>query len=107
MPVPLLDVIANKWSALAIGALEPGPQRLGELRRTLEEGAELVSRTVYAVVPLHVEYELTELGRSAVGPLSAMREWAEANHDLASRLARSLRIIVIRTVAKELHRVVY
>jgi NADPH:quinone reductase-like Zn-dependent oxidoreductase len=31
----LLDLIANKWSALAIGALEPGPMRFGDLRRTL------------------------------------------------------------------------
>lgn len=32
----MLDLLANKWSALAIGALEEGPQRTGELKRRLE-----------------------------------------------------------------------
>ena len=100
---PLLDVIANKWSALAIGALEDGPQRFGDLRRILDgvtpkvltatlrrlESAELVSRTVFAEVPLHVEYELTDLGRNAVVPLRAVRDWAEANLALAQRLQDS------------------
>lgn len=91
----LLGVLANKWSALAIGALEPGPRRFGELQRRLEgvspkvltqtlrrlESSGLVSRTVYPEVPLRVEYELTELGRSAAGPLGLLREWAEHNAD--------------------------
>ena len=32
----MLDLLANKWSALAIGVLEEGPTRFGELRRRLE-----------------------------------------------------------------------
>lgn len=32
----LLDVVANKWSALAIGALAEGPLRFGELQRRLQ-----------------------------------------------------------------------
>ena len=57
----MLDLLANKWSALAIGALEDGPQRFGELRRRLQgispkvlsaslkrlEEHDLVTRTVY------------------------------------------------------------
>ncbi len=31
----LLDLLANKWSTLVIGALEDGPRRFGELQRTL------------------------------------------------------------------------
>lgn len=87
----LLDIVANKWSALAIGALEEGPLRFGDLRRTLDgitpkvltatlrrlESADIVSRTVFAEVPLHTEYELTDLGLSAAEPLAAMRRWAE------------------------------
>ncbi|GAB2602175.1 helix-turn-helix domain-containing protein [Streptomyces capparidis] len=89
----LLDLLANKWSALAIGALEDGPVRFGALQRRLEgvspkvltrtlrrlEDAGLVERTVYPAVPPHVEYELTALGRGAARPLADLRTWAEEN----------------------------
>jgi DNA-binding HxlR family transcriptional regulator len=91
----LLDLLANKWSALTLGALESGPQRFGELRtrmqgvspkmltRTLRRLEELglVERTVYPAVPPHVEYELTELGRDACVPLTGLRVWVERNVD--------------------------
>ncbi|MET8852057.1 helix-turn-helix domain-containing protein [Amycolatopsis sp. NPDC004625] len=89
----LLDLLASKWSALAIGALEAGPLRFGELRRRLpgvspkvltqalrrlqEHG--IVERVVYPAVPLHVEYSLTDLGESAAVPLAALRGWVERN----------------------------
>ena len=89
----LLDLLANKWSALALGAMEAGPQRFGELQRKLQgvspkvltqtlrrlEDAGLLTRVVYPVVPLHVEYELTELGAGAAVPLNGLRTWVEAN----------------------------
>ncbi|MET7685312.1 helix-turn-helix domain-containing protein [Streptomyces sp. NPDC005423] len=95
----LLDLLANKWSALAIGALEGGAQRFGELQRKLQgvspkvltqtlrrlEDSGLVDRTVYPAVPLHVEYALTPLGQSAAVPLNALRSWVEQNIDQAFR----------------------
>ncbi|MER7850528.1 helix-turn-helix domain-containing protein [Kitasatospora sp. NPDC096077] len=96
---PLLDLLANKWSALAIGALEDGPRRFGELQRRLQgvspkvltqtlrrlEDYGFLDRTVYPAVPLHVEYALTELGRSAAVPLNHLRSWVEQNLDQAVR----------------------
>ncbi|MFB8243077.1 winged helix-turn-helix transcriptional regulator [Kitasatospora purpeofusca] len=91
----MLDLLSNKWSALAIGALEQGPRRFGELQRRLQgvsakvltqtlrrlEDADLLTRTVYPAVPLHVEYALTELGRGAAVPLAHLRTWVEgASH---------------------------
>lgn len=32
----MLDLLANKWSALALGALEDGPRRFGALRGRLQ-----------------------------------------------------------------------
>ncbi|KAA0943128.1 winged helix-turn-helix transcriptional regulator [Streptomyces apricus] len=95
----LLDLLANKWAALAIGALEDGPRRFGELQRRLQgvspkvltqtlrrlEDHGLLDRTVYPAVPLHVEYALTPLGRSAAVPLNALRSWVEENADQAFR----------------------
>ncbi|MGV9270432.1 winged helix-turn-helix transcriptional regulator [Kitasatospora sp. NPDC003701] len=91
----MLDLLANKWSALAIGALEAGPQRFGAIQRRLQgvsskvltqtlrrlEDAALLTRTVYPVVPLHVEYALTELGRGASVPLGLLRAWVEETVD--------------------------
>ncbi|QUQ67074.1 winged helix-turn-helix transcriptional regulator [Kutzneria sp. CA-103260] len=91
----MLDLLANKWSALAIGALEDGPLRFGELQRCLQgispkvltqtlrrlEESDLVVRTVYPAVPLHVEYALTRLGLSAAVPLGLLRTWVEVNID--------------------------
>jgi DNA-binding HxlR family transcriptional regulator len=93
----LLDLLANKWSALAIGALEEGPLRFGALQRRLQgvspkvltqtlrrlEDHGLVDRTVYPAVPLHVEYSLTQLGKSAAVPLNLLRSWVEENIDAA------------------------
>lgn len=94
----LLDVVANKWSALAIGALDDGPVRFGALQRRLAgispkvltatlrrlEGFGLVHREVFPAVPARVEYSLTNAGREAVGPLAALREWADTHHALAA-----------------------
>ncbi|GGS49896.1 cinnamoyl ester hydrolase [Planobispora rosea] len=91
----VLDLLANKWTALAIGVLEEGPQRFGALQRRLEgispkvltqtlrrlEDAGFVDRTIYPAVPLHVEYELTELGRGVAEPLGALRSWVERHLD--------------------------
>lgn len=89
----MLDLLANKWSALVLGALEDGPQRNGELKRRLEgispkvlsqvlkrcEEHGLLTRTVYPEVPARVEYELTDLGIGAAEPLRHLRNWVEQN----------------------------
>ncbi|MEW2396583.1 helix-turn-helix domain-containing protein [Streptomyces sp. NPDC046862] len=41
----------------------------------------LVSRTAYPTVPPRVDYELTELGRTLLTPISALHEWAVAHRD--------------------------
>lgn len=90
----VLDLLADKWSALALAALEQnGPTRFGALKTRLDgispkvltavlrrlEEHDLISRTVYPAVPLHVEYALTDLGRDACVPLGALLSWVERN----------------------------
>jgi DNA-binding HxlR family transcriptional regulator len=91
----VLDMVASKWTALAIGALDDGPQRFGELRRKLDGITQkmltqtlrtltrdgLVTRTVYPTMPMRVEYELTSLGRSVSAPLKALRDWSQEHID--------------------------
>jgi DNA-binding HxlR family transcriptional regulator len=88
-----LDRIADKWTVLVVGALEDKTKRFGELRREIGgvsqkmltqtlRGLErdgLVARKVYASVPPKVEYSLTELGRTLIRILEAIREWSEEN----------------------------
>jgi DNA-binding HxlR family transcriptional regulator len=87
----LLQLIADKWAALVVYALASGPLRHGQLRRLLGgvsqkmltqtlrglEERGLVARTVYPVVPPHVEYALTELGESLRPVLTALCTWSE------------------------------
>jgi DNA-binding HxlR family transcriptional regulator len=89
----VLDLIGGRWTVLVIGALEDGPKRFGQLERmtggisakvltqilrALERDG-IVTRKVFAEVPPHTEYELTDLGRELTGPLGALRAWAEAH----------------------------
>ena len=88
-----LDRIADKWTALIVGRLAEGPRRFGQLRRDVSgisakvltqqlRGMErdgLLRRRVYASVPPRVEYRLTPLGQTLIGPLEAIRGWAECH----------------------------
>ncbi|MEV7975999.1 helix-turn-helix domain-containing protein [Streptomyces sp. NPDC086519] len=90
----LLNLVTSRWAVLILGALEQGPLRFGELRRRLGkisqkvlteklrdlESEDLITRTVIER-PLAVEYDLTDIGRTATVPLAMLREWAEAHCD--------------------------
>lgn len=89
----VLARIGEKWSILIIMLLANGPCRFTEIKRTINgisqrmltlclRGLErdgLVKRTVFSVMPPHVEYELTPLGRSLIEPVTALGTWAR-NH---------------------------
>ena len=86
----VIDRIGDRWSVLVILALQDGTKRYGDLARTIGgvsqkmltqtlRGLErdgIVTRTVYAEVPPKVEYDLTELGQTLLGPVQALTDWA-------------------------------
>ncbi|ROR92390.1 winged helix-turn-helix transcriptional regulator [Nocardioides aurantiacus] len=86
----LLDRIGDKWTVLVLGVLATGPRRYGEIARAIEgvsqkmltqtlrhlERDGMLVRTVHATVPVRVDYELTDLGRSLSGPLAVLEAWA-------------------------------
>ena len=88
-----LDRIADKWTVLIVGRLATGTKRFGELRRDITgispkvltqklrelERDGVLTRKIYASVPLKVEYKLTPLGRTLISLLDSIRVWAE-NH---------------------------
>jgi DNA-binding HxlR family transcriptional regulator len=93
---PVRDVLSrvgDKWSVLTVALLEDGPRRFNELRRSIDgisqrmltltlRGLErdgLVTRTVTPTTPPRVDYALTDLGRTLLGPITALAEWSEEN----------------------------
>ena len=84
-----IDLIGGKYKALILWHLSGGTLRFSQLQKlittatprmlTLQlrelESQNLIRRTVYAEVPPRVEYSMTELGRSLMPILTAMRDW--------------------------------
>jgi DNA-binding HxlR family transcriptional regulator len=46
----------------------------------------LVKRVVYPVIPPIVEYSLTPLGLTLIGPIEALRDWSEQHIEEVERL---------------------
>ena len=87
----VLQHLTSRWGTLVMVALATGPHRFAELRRkvggvsermlsqTLKdlEADGFVLRTAHPVVPPHVDYELTALGREAATHVVALVGWIE------------------------------
>lgn len=94
---PIRNVVArfgNKWALLIILILnENNPIRFNQLGKQIPdistkvlsntlhilEADGLVKRTVFPEVPIRVEYELTETGKSLVPIILSLTEWAQNN----------------------------
>lgn len=84
------EIIARKWVSLIIRDLEDGQKRFGELQHSLNVSARILSlrlrelevdglvhRQVFAEIPPHTEYSLTERGRLLVPVIDVMRSVGE------------------------------
>ena len=84
-----LDLIGGKYKALILWHLSENTLRFSELKKVVSnatakmltqqlrelEESKLIHREVFAVIPPKVEYSLTELGKSLLPVLAAMRDW--------------------------------
>ena len=89
----VLDRVGDKWSTLIVLRLGQRTHRFNELHREIDGISQrmltltlralvrdgLVSRTAYPTVPPRVDYQLTELGRTLLTPITALHEWAVAH----------------------------
>lgn len=87
----VLKHVTSRWGVLVLVVLETRVHRFSELRRAIDgvsermlaqtlqwlEGDGLVDRIAYDVVPPHVEYRLTPLGREAAEKVRALADWIE------------------------------
>ncbi|UOQ50304.1 helix-turn-helix transcriptional regulator [Gracilibacillus caseinilyticus] len=84
-----LDAVGGKWNYKIILSLNRECKRFGELLESLNgisaktltcslkklEKKNIINKTVYPVVPSHVEYELTKKGKSLHKVLYEMYSW--------------------------------
>lgn len=84
-----LELIGGKYKALILWHLSGGKLRFSELHKCIKgatakmltqqlrelEKDDIIHREVFPVIPPRVEYSLTELGRSLLPILVAMRDW--------------------------------
>ena len=91
----VLEHVTSKWGVLVLVALSRRTLRWSELRRQVEgvsekmlaqtlqtlEGDGLVHREAHRVIPPHVDYSLTPLGRDLVARLIPLLTWIGAHAD--------------------------
>ncbi|MEV0074361.1 helix-turn-helix domain-containing protein [Amycolatopsis sp. NPDC050768] len=89
----MLDLVANKWSLGVVDTLGSGPKRFSELKRTIAgisqkmltttlrelERDGILTRTVCAVMPPNVTYELTDMGRTLLIATRPVVRWSLEN----------------------------
>jgi DNA-binding HxlR family transcriptional regulator len=86
----VLDIVGDKWALLVVRRLKDGPLRFTELKRSIDgisqrmltvtlrslERDGLLTRTVFEVMPPHVSYELTPMGRTLREAAAPLLEWS-------------------------------
>jgi DNA-binding HxlR family transcriptional regulator len=92
----IIGKIADRWTLLVLDLLEDkGTMRFGEILRGVEGVSQkmltktlrqmecdgLITRTVHPVIPPHVDYGLTEIGRSLTCAFCGVWMWAAQHHE--------------------------
>ena len=84
-----MHFIGGKWKTVVLWYLRNKTRRFGELKKQIPDITEkmlsiqlkaleedgLISRQVFAEVPLRVEYSLTDFGRTLIPVLEAIATW--------------------------------
>ena len=100
----IMEHVTSRWAVLVLQLLSNGEAwRFSELRRELEIVSEkmltqtlrtlerdgFVHREVRPVIPPHVEYTLTPLGKGAANHLVGLAQWIKANHPEVAQAQQS------------------
>lgn len=89
----VLKHLTSRWGVLVMVALRDGTHRFSDLRRKMGGVSEkmlaqtlqwleqdgFINRVAYPVVPPHVEYSLTPLGKEVSEKVAALADWIELN----------------------------
>ncbi|WP_353989550.1 helix-turn-helix domain-containing protein [Pediococcus argentinicus] len=88
-----MEIISGKWKPLLLCYIQTGINRNGQFLKVIPEISQkvlseqlrqleqdgIISRHVFAEVPPHVEYELTEQGQSLTHVLMELCNWGEGH----------------------------
>ena len=91
----ILSLVGDKWSVLVVVTLGHEPHRFNALKRTIGNISQrvlsgvlrnlerdgIVLRTVHPTTPPQVEYGLTPLGVSLLGPVRVLATWARDHRE--------------------------
>ena len=97
-------ILDHKWNSMILYLLSQSSLRTGELQRCMPgiskkmliqslkelEGYGLINRKVYEVIPPHVSYSLTDIGKKVVEPLFMLYEWADQNEDVLDTIESNM-----------------
>lgn len=86
-----MELIGGKWTAVILAHLKESPHRFSELCRLIPDISEkmltqrlramenegIISRTVLGDTPPHVQYDLTDAGRSLAPALQSLYDWGQ------------------------------
>lgn len=101
------EVLYGKWKIRLLWFINEGHKRPSELQRKIPDASrrvlnmqlkeleehELVTRTIYPVMPPKVEYSLTDFGQTLIPVISAIGNWGD-EHD------ERLRSLILKTAGK-------
>ncbi|MBO9463681.1 helix-turn-helix transcriptional regulator [Tropicibacter sp. R15_0] len=87
-----MRIIGGKWTGSILWHLKDGPVRFNDLARMVGGASKkmiterlrqlevqgLVTREVMNTAPVSVQYQITELGCTALGFLDELRKWSES-----------------------------
>lgn len=87
------EVLFGKWKIRLLWFINEGHKRPSELQRKIPDASrrvlniqlkeleehELISKTIYPVVPPKVEYSLTDFGKTIIPVISALGTWGDEN----------------------------
>ncbi|WEK71415.1 MAG: helix-turn-helix domain-containing protein [Candidatus Chryseobacterium colombiense] len=89
------EVLYGKWKIRLLWFINQGHKRPSELQRKIPDASrrvlniqlkeledhELVTKTIYPVVPPKVEYSLTKFGESLIPVIGTLGQWADQYED--------------------------
>lgn len=100
------EVLYGKWKIRLLWFIHQGHKRPSELQRKIPDASrrvlnvqlkeledhELVTKTIYPVVPPKVEYNLTEFGMTLIPVIASIGQWGDEHED-------RLRKVIMKRIA--------
>jgi DNA-binding HxlR family transcriptional regulator len=91
----VLDHLGDKWTMVTLIALASRPHRFSDVLRSIPDISKrmltqtlrrlerdgMIRRQVFDTKPPSVEYRMSELGFTVIGPLIGLVNWAEETHE--------------------------